>query len=159
MILTLRPYPKLSKLNFTLSTASSKLEYGEQYLIQTVDKKLSLTTHRLILRKLAWTKLGFSSIKLEDIEGWEVKVAGNSLYFGLSMGMAFMVYFNDSFALLSGFFLMLFFMTRNRRVHIKTHDGVMILPLEIEEKGISNLIEMVRKAKHARQSQLQNCAA
>lgn len=158
MILTLR-YPKLNKLNNSPLTASTKLANGEQYLIQTVDKKLALTTHRLIKRQFSWFQLGHNSVMLEDIDGWEVKTTGNSLYFGLSLAMALMVYFNDAFALLAGFFLMLFLMTRQRRIHVKTTDKVMVLPFDVEEKRVSSLVEMVRKAKQARLQQLGRQAA
>ncbi|MFD2512967.1 hypothetical protein ACFSRY_03750 [Pontibacter locisalis] len=154
MILTLLRYPKLNKLNTPYKMAVSSLLNGEQYLIQTVDKKLALTTHRLIVRKSSWTTLGSQSIMLEDIVGWEVKKTSKSLYFGLSLAMAFMVYFNDSFALLSGFFLMLYIMTRQRRVHVRSTDTQVILPLEVEEKRISNLIDMVRQAQQNRKVKL-----
>lgn len=139
--------------------APAKLENGEQYLIQTVDKRLALTTHRLILRHLPWTPFGYSAVKLEDIQGWEVKPTSKNLYFILSVLMALMVYFNDSFALLSSFFLMLFLMTRHRCVHVKTHDKVMVLPLEVDETRIKNLVDMVKRAKHSRQFQILNKTA
>ncbi|MEJ8801114.1 hypothetical protein [Pontibacter sp. H249] len=160
VILSLLRYPKLNKLNSSFSVAQAKLVNDEKHLIQTVDKKLTLTSHRLIIRPLYWTDIGQSSVMLEDIEGWEVKATGNKLYFALSLGMAFLVYFDDSFALLSGFFLMLYLMTRHQRVHVKAKSNVLVLPLEIEEKRIRNLVEMVKKAKHTRQSQiLRNTAA
>lgn len=159
MILTLLRYPKLNKLNSPLYQAQTKLATGEQYLVQTVDKKLALTNQRLIFRRLPWTNIGLSSIQLEDIVSWKVKKTTNSLYFGLSIGMALLIYFNDSFALLSGFFLMLYFMTRQNRIHINTRNGVTVLPLEVEESRISNLIEMVRKAKHNRVEQLKHQTA
>lgn len=159
MILTLLGYPRLNKLNTPFSSTKIKLANGEQYLIQTVDKKLALTTHRLILKQLTWSGYERASVLLEDIQGWEVKATGKNLYFGLSLGMALMVYFNDSFALLSGFFLMLYMMTRHNRVHVKSRDKVLILPLEVEERRITNLIEMVRKAKHVREAHLNDKAA
>ncbi|WP_299822525.1 hypothetical protein [uncultured Pontibacter sp.] len=156
MILTLLRYPRLNKLNSPFKMTQTKLLKGEQYLIQTVDKKLALTTHRLILRRLPWTLFGQTAVNLEDIKGWEVKATGKTLYFGLSLCMALLVYFDDSFTLLSGFFLMLYLMTRHNRVHVKSQNGTMVLPLEVEEERVANLIEMVRTAKHTRQAQLQH---
>ncbi|WP_439881215.1 hypothetical protein ACSX1A_18995 [Pontibacter sp. MBLB2868] len=154
MILTLLRYPKTNKLNTPYKMVNSALLNGEQLLIQTVDKKLALTTHRLMVKYSHWAYFGQKSLMLEDIISWEMKKTSKNLYFGLSLTMAFMVYFNDSFALLSGFFLMLYMMTRQRRVHVKSTHGVVILPLEVEEKRMSNLIDMVRQAQQNRKSQL-----
>ncbi|WP_187262596.1 hypothetical protein [Pontibacter beigongshangensis] len=134
--------------------ASARLIDGEQYLIQTVDKKLALTTHRVIQIRSPWDLRGCNSIMLEDISDWEIKTTGKALYLGLSIAAALMVYVNDSFALMSGFFLMLYVMTRYRRVHILSPSATMVLPLDVEESQLEKLIEMVRQAKKARVSKL-----
>lgn len=54
---------------------------------------------------------------------------------------------------------MLYLMTRHSCVHVKSREKVLILPLEIEKWRFTNLIEMVRKAKHVREAQLNNNAA
>ncbi|MBF9251789.1 hypothetical protein I2I11_00635 [Pontibacter sp. 172403-2] len=133
---------------------NTKLLDGEQYLIQTVDKKLALTTHRVIQRFAPWTLRSNKFLFLEDIEGWKVKATGNSLYLFLSLMFAFGIYFDDSFALLSGFFITLFLMTRHRRIHIISANKVLVLPLEVEESRAGSLIEMVRQAQQERISKL-----
>lgn len=135
--------------------AQTKLAEGEQYLIQSVDKKLTLTNQRLIFRRLPWTSVGHASVNLEDIRSWEIKYTSKNLYIGISFALAVFIYFSKSFVLLSGFFLVLYFMTIRRRLHVKTATGNVVLPLEVDERLISNLIEMVRKAKHTRQEELQ----
>lgn len=156
MLFSLQRYPKLSKLNVPFAAAHIELLAGEQYLIQTIDKRIALTTHRLILNKALWLNANNSSIKLEDIQGWEVKATRKTVYFGLSLFMAFLVYFNDAFALISGFFLVLYFTNSQHRVHIKSQNKTMILPLEVKGRSVNTLIDMVRKAKHNRNSQLEH---
>ena len=134
--------------------AERKLINGERHLIQTVDKKLSVTTHRVIKRRIPWTSFGSKSIMLEDITGWEAKVTGKSAYLYLSMATTLLIYFNDSFALLSTFFLLLYFMTRQRRVHVKSAGTVMILPVEIDQNHIDSLFSIFRQAHHSRIYQL-----
>lgn len=137
----------------------TKLLAGEQYLIQTVDEKLALTTHRVIQRFASWRLRRDKFLFLEDIEGWEVKATGNNLYLLLGGMAALAVYFNDSFALLSGFFIALFLMTRHRRIHIISADKVLVLPLEVEGGHADSLIEMVRQARQERISQLKQAPA
>ncbi|WP_347157253.1 hypothetical protein [Pontibacter chitinilyticus] len=150
MILTLLRYPKLNKLNTPFSMVNTKLLAGEQYLIQTVDEKLALTTHRVIQRFTPWAFRGDKFIFLEDIKGWRVQATGNNAYLLLGFASALAVYFNDSFALLSGFFITLFLMTRHRRIQIFSSNKVLVLPLEVEEKRANSLIEMVRQAQQER---------
>ncbi|TXK44633.1 hypothetical protein FVR03_13400 [Pontibacter qinzhouensis] len=152
MILSPLLFQKSTKLYFPTRMPCSRLIDGEQYLIQTVDKKLALTTHRVIQTRKPWDLRGSNSIMLEDISNWEIKTTGKALYLGLSIAAALMVYFNDSFALVSGFFLMLYMMTRYRRVHILSEKTTMVLPLDVEESQLEKLIEMVRQAKKARLS-------
>ncbi|WP_242920984.1 hypothetical protein [Pontibacter liquoris] len=137
---------------------NTRLLAGEQYLIQTVDKRLALTTHRVIQRFAPWSFRRNKFLFLEDIEAWKVKATGNSLYLSLSIASALAVYFNDSFALLSGFFITLFLMTRYRRIHIFSADQVLVLPLEVEESHASSLIEMVRQAQQDRINRLKQTA-
>ncbi|MCX2738372.1 hypothetical protein [Pontibacter anaerobius] len=135
--------------------ATTKLQTGEQYLIQTVDKRIALTTHRLIQQRhpLSWRRT--QAVKLEDIAAWEVKPTGSQLYLGLSMLTALLVYFNESFFLLSGFFIALFFMTRSQKVHVLTAQGQsMVLPLDVEQRHINSLIDMVRQAQQNRLDKL-----
>jgi len=133
---------------------NTQLLVGEQYLIQTVDNKLALTTHRVIQRFAPWTLRSDRFLFLEDIEGWEMKVTGNNLYLFLSIISALAVYFNNSFALLSGFFITLFLMTRHRRIHVISSEKVLVLPLEVEESHAGSLIEMVRQAQQERVNQI-----
>lgn len=156
VILTLlrNPLP-INKLNTPAQMATTKLLTGEQYLIQTVDKRIALTTHRLIQQRhpLSWRST--KAVKLEDIAAWEVKPTGSQLYLGLSMLTALLVYFNESFFLLSGFFIALFFMTRSQKVHVLTAQGrSMVLPLDVEQKHINSLIDMVRQAQQIRLDKL-----
>jgi hypothetical protein len=131
--------------------AVTKLLDGERYLIQTVDKKLTLTTHRVIQRENNWFVRSSKSIMLEDIESWQIKATGKPLYLAASVAAALFVYFNDSFALLSGFFLMLYLMTRQHRIHIVSPYTVMVLPIEeVEENRLSSMVELVRQAKRER---------
>lgn len=108
----------------------------------------------MIQRRLPWTLHGSKYLMLEDITGWEIKTAGKPLYLGMSVFCALLVYFNNAFASLSGFFLMLYLMTRQRRIHIKATNTVMVVPLEVEEDRISSLIGMVRTAQQERVSYL-----
>ncbi len=135
--------------------ANAKLLVGEQYLLQTVDDKLALTTHRVIRKRKPWDLRGTQSVMLEDILKWEMKTTGKTAYLGLSVASALFVYFNDSFALISGFFLMLYIMTRQRRIHIVAPNTVLVLPLEVEETRVGALIQMVRQAKKDRLASLQ----
>ncbi|MDX5420435.1 MAG: hypothetical protein LPK09_14565 [Hymenobacteraceae bacterium] len=130
--------------------ANAKLYNGEQFLIQTLDKKLSLTTHRLIQKRIPWMLHSSKSVMLEDITGWEIKVTDRPLYLGMSLVAALMVYFNDSFLLLSGFFMALYLMTRQQRIHIMSPSAVMVIPLEVEETCVQSLIDMVRVAQQNR---------
>lgn len=135
--------------------AKRKLLPGEQYLVQTVDKRIALTTHRLIQRRLPWQAGRHSAIMLEDIAQWDLKSSGNSLYLALSLASALLVYFNDSFLLLSGFFVALYLMTRRHKIHIRTvSGGTMVLPLDVEQKRMHSLINMVKHAQKNRLSQL-----
>ncbi|GAA4434028.1 hypothetical protein GCM10023188_24490 [Pontibacter saemangeumensis] len=136
--------------------AAKKLFEGEQCLIQTVDKKIILTTHRLMKSGFSWAKPRKNSIMLEDIVTWEIKQTGTPLYLGLSIAMALTAYFDNSFALFSGFFLILYLMTRYRKIHIRTHDSVMVLPMDVveESSGINVLIDTVRVAQRDRLEQL-----
>ncbi|GHA69015.1 hypothetical protein [Pontibacter akesuensis] len=136
--------------------ATHKLLPGEQYLIQTVDKRLALTTHRLIQRRAIWSQKAGQAVMLEDIAAWELKLSGNTLYLLLSIAAALLVYFNDSFFLLSGFFIALYLMTHRRKVHVRTTAGdTMVLPLDVEDNSIRSLIDMVKQAQHNRVSTLQ----
>ncbi|WP_181163668.1 hypothetical protein [Pontibacter mangrovi] len=135
--------------------AKPKLLSGEQYLIQTVDKRLALTTHRLIQLRRPLSARGNKAVMLEDIATWQVKATGSQLYIALGLLMAALVYFNDSFLLLSGFFTALFFMTRHPRVHVITTSGTsMVLPLDVEQRHINSLIDMVRQAQQKRLKKL-----
>lgn len=135
--------------------ATTKLQTGEQYLIQTVDKRIALTTHRLIQQRHPLSLHSNKAVRLEDIAAWEVKPTGSQLYLGLGMLTALLVYFNDSFFLLSGFFIALYFMTRSQKVHVITAQGhSMVLPLDVEEKHINSLIDMVRQAQQNRLDKL-----
>ncbi|ARS37297.1 hypothetical protein [Pontibacter actiniarum] len=137
--------------------ATNKLLPGEQYLIQTVDKRIALTTHRLIQRSASWSRHKSQAVMLEDIEDWEVKSTGTALYLGLSIASSLLVYFNDSFFLLSGFFLALFIMTRRQRIHVRTSDGAtMVLPLDVDQKHVHSLIPLVKEAQQNRRSTLQH---
>ena len=141
--------------------AVNKLLEGEQCLIQTIDKKVVLTTHRLMQFGFSWALPRKSSVMLEDIVTWEIKQTGTPLYLGLSVALALTAYFDDSFALFSGFFLILYFMTRYRKIHIRTHDSVMVLPLDVveESSGINVLIDTVRVAQRDRLEQLKKKTA
>ncbi len=138
--------------------ANAKLLAGEHYLLRTVDDKLALTTHRVIRKRRPWDLRGSQSIMLEDILKWEMKTSGKSAYLCFSVASALLVYFNDSFALISGFFLMLYIMTRHRRIHIVSPDTVLVLPLEVEETRIGALIQMVKQAKKERVAKLKTTA-
>ncbi|MFD1187188.1 hypothetical protein [Pontibacter rugosus] len=156
MILTLIRYPKFNKLNTPAKMAIHKLLPGEQYLIQTVDKRIALTTHRLIQRSTPWSPQESQAVMLEDISSWDVKHSGNKLYLFLSILSALLVYFNDSFFLLTGFFVALFLMTRSQRVHVRTTQGTtMVLPLDVENSRIRSLIDMVKQAQTTRITNLQ----
>ena len=141
--------------------AVNKLLEGEQYLIQTIDKKVVLTTHRLMQFGFSWALPRKSSVMLEDIVTWEIRQTGTPLYLGLSVALALTAYFDDAFALFSGFFLILYFMTRYRKIHIRTHDSVMVLPLDVveESSGINVLIDTVRVAQRDRLEQLKKKTA
>ena len=141
--------------------AVNKLLDGEQYLIQTIDKKVVLTTHRLMQFGFFWALPRKSSVMLEDIVTWEIRQTGTPLYLGLSVALALTAYFDDAFALFSGFFLILYFMTRYRKIHIRTHDSVMVLPLDVveESSGINVLIDTVRVAQRDRLEQLKKKTA
>jgi hypothetical protein len=137
---------------------TSNLLWDEQYIVQTVDKKLALTTHRLIKRRLPFTKALEKSVMLEDIISWEVKKANNNLYSFLSLGTALLTFANPAFFLLSGFFLLLFLLTRKPCVHIQTINSVMVLPIEVEEQRANNLLEMVKQARQSRKALFANTA-
>ncbi|MFT2007235.1 hypothetical protein ACMA1I_01045 [Pontibacter sp. 13R65] len=154
MILSPIHFHKINKLYAPSRIARNRLIHGEQYLIQTIDKKLALTTHRVIQNREPWDFRGSTSIMLEDITDWEIKTTGKELYLGLSIAAALFVYINDSFALISGFFIMLYVMTRYRRIHIKSTSTTMVLPIDVEESQLEKLIEMVRQAKKVRMSKL-----
>lgn len=140
--------------------ATNKLFAGEQCLIQTVDKKVVLTTHRLMKISFSWVLPKKDSVMLEDIVTWEIKQTGKNLYLALSTVMALTTYFNNSFALFSGFFLILYLMTRNRKIHIRTHDSVMVLPLDVVDEGSINvLIDTVRVAQRDRLEKLKEATA
>jgi len=140
--------------------AVTKLLEGEQCLIQTVDKKIVLTTHRLMKISFSWVIPRRDAVMLEDIVTWEIKQTGKSIYLGLSVVLALTTYFNDSFALFSGFFLILYLMTRYRKIHVRTHDSVMVLPLDVvDESGINVLIDTVRVAQRDRLAQLKKKTA
>jgi hypothetical protein len=131
--------------------AVTRLLDGERCLIQTVDKKLTLTTHRVIQRQQNWLVRSSQAIMLEDISSWQIKATGKPLYLAASVASALFVYFNDSFALLSGFFLMLYLLTRQHRIHIASPYATMVLPIEdVEENRLSSMIELVRQAKRER---------
>lgn len=137
--------------------ATNKLLPGEQYLIQTVDKRIALTTHRLIHRRFSWMRRQSSAVMLEDISDWEVKSIGVNLYMALSAASALLVYFNDAFFLFSGFFLALYIMTRRQRIHVRTSQGsTMVLPLDVSEKRLHTLIPLVKEAQQNRISHLQH---
>lgn len=138
--------------------ALNKLFEGEQCLIQTVDKRIMLTTHRLMKFSFSWVLPKKSdAVLLEDIVTWEVKPTGQSLYLGLSIAFASAIYFNNAFALLSGFFLILYIVTRHRKIHIRTHDSIMVLPLEeLEDNSMKVLLDSVRMAQHNRIEQLKD---
>ncbi|MDX5419083.1 MAG: hypothetical protein LPK09_07690 [Hymenobacteraceae bacterium] len=131
--------------------AVTKLLDGERYLIQTVDKKLTLTTHRVIQRQFTWFVRSSKAIMLEDISSWQIKATGKPLYLVACVAATLFVYFNDSFALLGGFFLMLYLMTRQHRIHIESPYTTLVLPIEdVEENRLSSMVELVRQAKHER---------
>ncbi|MFD2069282.1 hypothetical protein ACFSKU_20525 [Pontibacter silvestris] len=134
--------------------AENKLFNGERYLIQTVDKRLAVTTHRVIQKRIPWTLFGNKSIMLEDITGWEEKQTGKPLYLLLCIATAFMIFFDNSFALLSVFFVLLYFMTRHRRVHVMSPDTTMVLPSEIAQTHIDSLLNVVKQAQQSRVSHL-----
>lgn len=140
--------------------AANKLLEGEQCLIQTVDKKIVLTTHRLMKSGFSWLPRK-KSVMLEDIVTWEIKQTGTPLYLGLSVVMALTAYFDDSFALFSGFFLILYLMTRYRKIYIRTHNEVMVLPLDVveENSGINMIIDTVRVAQRDRLEHLKKKTA
>lgn len=139
--------------------AVTRLLGGERHLIQTVDKKLILTTHRVMMRQNNWLFRSYQSVMLEDITSWQIKATGKPLYLALSVVSAFFVYFNDVFALLSGFFLMLYLMTRQHRIHIEAPYTTMILPIEdVEENRLNSMIELVRQAKRERMEALKRQA-
>ena len=145
----------INKLNTPARMATTKLLTGEQYLIQTVDKRIALTTHRLIQRQHPLSWRSSKAVMLEDIAAWEVKPTGSQVYLGLSILTALLVYFNESFFLLSGFFISLFFMTRSQKVHVLTAQGhSMVLPLDVEQKHMNSLIEMVKQAQQNRLKKL-----
>ena len=141
--------------------AVNKLLEGEQCLIQTIDKKVVLTTHRLMQFGFSWALPRKNSVMLEDIVTWEIRQTGTPLYLALGVALAFTAYFDDAFALFSGFFLILYFMTRYRKIHIRTHDSVMVLPLDVveESSGINVLIDTVRVAQRDRLEQLKKKTA
>lgn len=157
MRLTLIGNQTTNKLRTPAKMATNKLLPGEQYLVQTVDKRIALTTHRLIQRRFNWVRKRNQSVMLEDIADWEVKSTGTSLYLYLSIAFSLLVYFNDSFFLLSGFFLALFIMTRRQRIHVRTNDGSsMVLPLEVDQKRLHSLIPLVKEAQQNRMNSLQH---
>nr|WP_255710058.1 hypothetical protein [Pontibacter harenae] len=131
---------------------------GEQLLVQTVDKKLTLTTHRLIQKYKPWDLRCSSSVMLEDITNWEVKTLGNTSYLTLGVLAALMVYYDDSFALISGFFVMLYMMTRRNCIQVTTPKQVMILSLDIQHDSANSLAEMVRQARKDRLKQVKSKA-
>jgi hypothetical protein len=140
--------------------APTRLLDGERCLIQTVDKKLTLTTHRVIQRQQNWLVRSSQAIMLEDISSWQIKATGKPLYLAASVACALFVYFNDSYALLSGFFLMLYLLTRQHRIHITSPYATMVLPIEdVEENRLSSMIELVRQAKRERIETLKQQAA
>lgn len=141
--------------------AANKLLEGEQCLIQTVDKKIVLTTHRLMKSSFSWLLPRKKSVMLEDIVTWEIKQTGTPLYLGLSVVMALTTYFDDSFALFSGFFLILYLMTRYRKIYIRTHNEVMVLPMDVveENSGINMIIDTVRVAQRDRLEHLKKKSA
>jgi hypothetical protein len=139
--------------------ASIRQLSGERQLIQTVDKKLTLTTHRVILQERNWFYRSNSSIMLEDITSWQIKSTGKTLYLVCSVVSALFVYFNDAFALFSAFFLMLYLMTRQHRIHIESPYNRMVLPIEdVEENKLNSMVELVRQAKRERIAVLQSTA-
>ncbi|CAM3568048.1 hypothetical protein POKO110462_09635 [Pontibacter korlensis] len=155
VILTFLLDPILNKLNTPAQMAKTRLLPGEQHLIQTVDKRIALTTHRLIQQRHPLSFSSSKAVMLEDIAAWEVKATGSQLYLGLSMFTALLVYFNESFFLLSGFFIALYFMTRSQKVHVLTAQGDdMVLALDVEQKHINSLIDMVRQAQQKRLDKL-----
>lgn len=135
--------------------ATTRLLNEEQYLIQTVDKKLALTTHRVIQKNRLRHLRGCKSIMLEDIESWQIKATGNRWYMGLSVASLPFIYLNDSWAFLGAFFLLLFLMTRQNRIHIISHNNVIVLPLEIDETGLNSLVEIFRQAIKVRMERLE----
>jgi hypothetical protein len=140
--------------------AVTRLLDGERHLIQTVDKKLTLTTHRVIQRQYNWFARSSKAIMLEDISSWQIKATGKPAYLAASVASTLFVYFNDSFALLGGFFLMLYLMTRQHRIHIESPYTTMVLPIEdVEENRLSSMIELVRQAKHERVAALKRAEA
>ncbi|RIJ36666.1 hypothetical protein [Pontibacter oryzae] len=143
------------KLKTSAQMVTNKLLPGEQHLIQTVDKRIALTTHRLILRKFSWARHHGNAVMLEDISDWEVKATGVNLYVGLSIASALLVYLNDAFFLLSGFFLALFIMTRRQRIHVRTNKGnLLVLPLDVHQKRLHTLIPLIKEAQQNRMSYL-----
>ncbi|MCJ8167481.1 hypothetical protein MKJ04_21750 [Pontibacter sp. E15-1] len=137
--------------------AINKLLAGERCLIQTVDKKIVLTTHRLIKISFSWLFPRKDAVMLEDIVTWEIKESGKALYLGLSIAMALAACYNEALVLFSGFFLTLYLMMRYRKIHIRTHDAVLVLPLDVvDESSMNVLIDTVRVAQRERLEQLKN---
>lgn len=140
--------------------AVTRLLDGERHLIQTVDKKLTLTTHRVIQREHNWFSRSSKSIMLEEISSWQIKATGKPHYLVACVVCTLLVYFNDSFALLSGFFLMLYLMTRQHRIHIESPHTTLILPIEdVEENRLSSMVELVRQARLDRLEALKRAEA
>lgn len=138
-----------------MRTVATKPLDRERHLIQTVDKKLTLTTHRVILHQTNWFSRSSQHIMLEDISAWQIKATGKSLYLFASIAFTLLVYVNDAFALFSAFFLMLYLMTRQHRIHIESPHTRMVLPIEdVEENKLNSMVELVRQAKHERMASL-----
>lgn len=132
--------------------STAELFIGERYLLQTNDKKLALTTHRLIKRRLPFTKALYESVMLEDITGWEIRKAANNVYVALCFCTALFTFVYTSFYLLSAFFLILWLFTNKPRLHVKTLGGVMVLPVEVEGLRAKNLQAMVSEAQSNRRA-------
>ncbi|WP_144266318.1 hypothetical protein [Pontibacter ummariensis] len=143
--LLLRRNLTLNKLNVPSIMAQNKLFTGEQYLTQTLDNRMVVTTHRLILKQAPWALRHNQSLLLDDITGWDVKATGHFLYLYLGIASAVTSFFIPSFSLLPLFFLALFLMTRHRRVYLKTASKEVLLPVEVDEACISSLLQMVRQ--------------
>lgn len=135
--------------------SSAELFFGERYLLQTNDKKLALTTHRLIKRKLPFTEALKESVMLEDIVSWEIRKATNKAYVALCFSTALLTFIYPAFYLLSAFFLILWVFTYKQRVHVRTVSGVMILPMEVEGLRAKNLYAMVTEAQSNRKAMFQ----